>query len=83
MHMLQNGAGSITMLNVKNSLSSNTSSSFMNVVVSGLRPHTKYGGKVVALLRDWMSGVISSKSSPTNKFQTLESGEEIKCNIYS
>ena len=81
-HMLQNGTGSIIMLNITNAPSSNTSSSSLTAVVSGLRPYTKYRVKVVALVRDRMSGVISSKSSPTNEIQTLEGGKKTKSNTY-
>ena len=73
--LLQNDTGDILMLNVTNAPTTNTSSSHLSTVVSGLRPYKEYEVKVVAVVRDRLTGVIFSKSSPTHEFQTLESGE--------
>ena len=73
--LLRYGTGDILLLNVANAPSSNTSSSSLNTVVSGLRPYTKYQARVVALVRDRVAGVISLKSSESIEIQTLEGGE--------
>ena len=74
-HMLPIGNGDILFLNVTNVPASNLNSSLLDTVVSGLRPYTKYGVKVVALVRDRMTGVISLKISSIKEVQTLEGGE--------
>ena len=75
LQMLRIGTGDILVLNVINAPVSNLNSSFFGTLVSGLRPYTKYGVKVVALVRDRMTGVISLKISSINEVQTLEGGE--------
>ena len=75
LQMLRIGTGDILVLNVINAHASNVNSSFFGTLVSGLRPYTKNGVKVVALVRDRMTGVISLKSSAINEVQTQESGE--------
>lgn len=75
LHMMRSGIGDILLLNVTNAPSANRSFSFLSTVVSGLRPYMKYRVKVVALVRERMTGVISLKSSPTNDIETLEGGE--------
>ena len=73
LHMLRIGTGDIHVLNVTNASKAN--SSFLDTVVSGLRPYTKYGVKVVALVRDRMTGVITPKISSISEVQTPEGGE--------
>ena len=75
LHMLQIGTGDILVLSVTNAPASNANSSFLDTVVSGLRPYTKYRVKVVALVRDRITGVISLKSSSISDVQTPEDGE--------
>ena len=75
LHMLRIGTGDIHVLNVTNTLASKANSSFLDTVVSGLRPYTKYGVKVVALVRDRMTGVITPKISSISEVQTPEGGE--------
>ena len=75
LHLLRIGTGDILVLNVTNTPASNANSSLLDTAVSGLRPYTKYGVKVVALVRDRMTGVISLKISSIKKVQTLEGGE--------
>ncbi|CAH3044147.1 unnamed protein product, partial [Pocillopora meandrina] len=72
LHMLRIGTGDIHVLNVTNALASKANSSFLDTVVSGLRPYTKYGVKVVALVRDRMTGVITPKISSISEVQTPE-----------
>ena len=72
--LLRNGTGDILLLNVTTPSSLNTSASF-NTVVSALRPYTRYQVKVVALVRDHVTGVITLKSSKSKEIQTLEGGE--------
>ncbi|XP_022801634.1 protein sidekick-2-like [Stylophora pistillata] len=67
----QYDAGDILVLNVTNAPSTNTSSS-LSTVVRGLRPYTKYRVKVVALVRDQITGVISLKSSAAIEITTQE-----------
>ncbi|PFX11658.1 Phosphatidylinositol phosphatase PTPRQ, partial [Stylophora pistillata] len=52
--------------------SMNTSSSFFSTGVRGLRPYTKYRVNVVALVRDRITGVISTKSSAAVEVTTPE-----------
>ena len=73
--LLRYGTGDILLLNVANASFLNTSSSSLDTVVSGLRPYTKYQVKVVALVRNRLTGVISLKSSQSVEIQTLEGGE--------
>lgn len=75
LQILRIGTGEILVLNVTNTPASNVNTSSFGTLVSGLRPYTKYGVKVVALVRDRMTGVISLKSSSVNEVQTLEDGE--------
>ena len=72
--LLRNGTGDILLSNVTTPSSLNTSASF-NTVVSALRPYTRYQVKVVALVRDHVTGVITLKSSKSKEIQTLEGGE--------
>ena len=72
--LLRNGTGDILLLNVTTPSSLNTSASF-NTVVSALRPYTRYQVKVVALVRDHVTGVMTLKSSKSKEIQTLEGGE--------
>ena len=75
LHMLRISTGDILVLNVTIAPASNANSSFLDTVVNGLRPYTKYGVKVVALVRDRMTGIISVKSSSISEVQTPEGGE--------
>ena len=75
LHMLRISNGDILVLNVTIAPASNANSSFLDTVVNGLRPYTKYGVKVVALVRDRMTGIISHKSSSISEVQTPEGGE--------
>ena len=75
LHMLRISTGDILVLNVTIAPASNANSSFLDTVVNGLRPYTKYGVKVVALVRDRMTGIISLKSSSISEVQTPEGGE--------
>ena len=72
--MLRINTGDILVLNVTIAPASNANSSFLDTVVNGLRPYTKYGVKVVALVRDRMTGIISLKSSSISEVQTPEGG---------
>lgn len=74
LHMLRINTGDILVLNVTIAPASNANSSFLDTVVNGLRPYTKYGVKVVALVRDRMTGIISLKSSSISEVQTPEGG---------
>lgn len=74
LHMLRISTGDILVLNVTIAPASNANSSFLDTVVNGLRPYTKYGVKVVALVRDRMTGIISLKSSSISEVQTPEGG---------
>ena len=74
LHLLRNGTGDILLLNVTTPSSLNTSASF-NTVVSALRPYTRYQVKVVALVRDNVTGVITLKSSKSKEIKTREGGE--------
>ena len=58
-------------MNVENGSSSNT-------LVRNLRPYTSYKVKVVALVRNGVTGVITLKSSKEIDILTQEEGEDFR-----
>lgn len=68
LHKLLSGTSDIHLLDVAHNAS-------LSTVVSGLRPNMKYQVRVVALLRDRVSGKISLKTSESTEIQTAEGGE--------
>ena len=64
---LPSGSGDILVLSVENVSSSNT-------VVRNLKSYKKYKVKVVALLKDRVTGVITLKSSEETYIRTKEGG---------
>ena len=65
---LHRGSSDILLLSVENASSSNT-------VVRNLNSYRKYKVKVVALLKDRVTGVITLKSSEETDFRTKEGGK--------
>ena len=64
---LRGNSGDIVLLSVENASSSNT-------VVRNLKSYRKYKVKVVALLKDRVTGVITLKSSEKTDIRTKEDG---------
>ena len=65
---LRYGTGDILLLNIRNASS-------LNTVVNGMRPYEKYQIKVVGLVKDRVTGVITVKTSESTEIRTLGGGE--------
>ena len=72
---LDNVTNDILVMNVENASSSNT-------VIRNLRPYTTYKVKVVALVRDGVTGETTLKSSKRIDIRTQEDGEDFLRNLF-